>query len=57
MEAIAQTFMYTKDMMTVIFIVMVDNCLLSKSSDKDVHQLVEVSSHDFLKPEFWINLK
>ena len=26
-------------MMTVIFIDMVDNCLLSKSSDKDVHSL------------------
>ena len=47
MELIAQTFMYTKDMMTVIFIVMVDNWLLSKSSDKDVHPFVEVSSHDF----------
>ena len=30
-------FYHTKDMMTVIFIDMVDNCLLSKSSDKDVH--------------------
>ena len=34
--------------MTVIFIVMIDNCLLSTASDKGAQSfLVKVSSHDF----------
>ena len=33
----SKSFYHTKDMMTVIFIVMIDNCLLSTASDKGAH--------------------
>ena len=33
-------FYHTKDMMTVIFIVMIDNCLLSTASDKGAHSFL-----------------
>ena len=33
-------FYHTKDIMTVIFIVMIDNCLLSTASDKGAHSFL-----------------
>ena len=37
-------FYHTKDIMTVIFIVMIDNCLLSTASDKGAQQSFLVKS-------------